>query len=405
MSTRTAADIDLLNLDNFVPSVPHHMFDWLREYAPVYFHPEPGGPGFWCLTKWADVDHASREWKTYSSAKGTNIEDAEGGYELAMVNQDPPYHTKLRNLVRKGFTPRIVDAMEPHIREMCTKILDKVAPLGECDFVTDVAAELPLQVIAELLGVPLEERHLILDWSNRMMGAGPGIDPEYGTSREDATLAATKMWAYAGELAELRKKEPKEDLVSILTHAEVDGEQLTDFEFQIFFLLLAVAGNETTRNLVAGGMHALMENPDQRERLMKDRSLLPTAIEEMLRWVTPVMYFRRTATEDTEIRGTKIRAGDKVLMWYIAANRDEEKFPNPHQFDVGREPNEHLTFGAGGPHFCLGFNVARLEIQIMFDELLDRFPDMEMTGPLSRLRGNFVNGHKHLPVRFTPDKS
>jgi cholest-4-en-3-one 26-monooxygenase len=402
MTLKTAADIDLFNPETFVPGVPHHMFDWLREHAPVYFHPEPGGPGFWNLTKWDDCERVSREWKTYSSAKGTNIVDAEGGYELAMVNQDPPYHTKLRNLVRKGFTPRMVDAMEPHIREMCTKILDRVAPRGECDFVVDIASELPLQVIAELLGVPHEERHLIFDWSNQMMGME---DPEYGTSMEGARLAATKMWAYAGQLAELRKKDPKDDLVSVLVHAEVDGERLTDFDFQIFFLLLAVAGNETTRNLITGGMLALMENPDQRERLMKDRSLLPSAIEEMLRWVTPVMHFRRTATEDTEVRGTRIRAGDKVLMWYISANRDEEKFPDPHQFDVGRTPNEHLTFGGGGPHFCLGFNVARLEIQIMFDELLNRFPDMEMTGPLSRMRNNFVNGHKHLPVRFTPDKS
>jgi cholest-4-en-3-one 26-monooxygenase len=402
MTTKIAADIDLFNPDSFVPSVPHHMFDWLREYAPVYFHPEPGGPGFWCLTKYDDVVHASREWKTYSSDKGTNIADAEGGYELAMVNQDPPYHTKLRSLVRKGFTPRMVDAMEPHIREMCTGILDKVAPRGECDFVTDIAAELPLQVIAELLGVPLEERHLIFEWSNQMMGMD---DPEYGTSLEGARLAATKMWAYAGQLAELRKKDPKDDLVSVLVHAEVDGEKLSDFDFQIFFLLLAVAGNETTRNLITGGMLALMENPDQRERLMKDRSLLPSAIEEMLRYVSPLLHFRRTATEDTEIRGTKIRAGDKVLMWYVSANRDEEKFPDPHQFDIARTPNEHLTFGGGGPHFCIGFNVARLEIQIMFDELLNRFPDMEMTGPLSRMRNNFVNGHKHLPVRFTPDRA
>jgi len=313
---------------------------------------------------------------------------------------DPPRHTKLRNLVNKGFTPKMVRVMEPHVRDIATSIIDGVARRGECDFVTEVAAELPLQVIAELIGIPLEDRHRVFEWSNTMIGLE---DPEYGNSLEQATQASMAMFAFADELASERRQQPRDDLVTAIIDAEVDGEQLTQLEFNVFFLLLAVAGNETTRNLISGGMLALMEYPEQRERLRADPSLMPTAVEEMLRWVTPVMYFRRTATRDTELRGGRIREGDKVTMWYISANRDEEAFPDADRFEVARDPNAHLAFGGGGVHFCLGASLARLEIRVMFEELLRRLPDIELAGPVSRLRSNFISGIKHIPVRFTPE--
>ncbi|MHB8511637.1 MAG: cytochrome P450 [Actinomycetota bacterium] len=394
--------VDLYDQDQYVAGVPHETFAWLRKNAPCYFNPEPAGPGFWALTRYADITHASPLWQTFASGYGTNIEDPIGGAELMMVNQDAPKHTRLRSLVKQGFLPKVIRAIEPHVREICTDILDRIASKGDCDLVTEISAELPLQVIAEMLGVPKEERHLVFNWSNTMIGMD---DPEYGNSIETATAAAIEMYAYTDKLASIRRSEPRDDLVSILATAEVDGEKLTDMEMDVFFLLLAVAGNETTRNLISGGMLALMENPDQKERLLNDMSLMPTAVEEMLRWVTPVMYFRRTAQVDAEIAGEKIRKGDKVTYWYISANRDEEQFPNAMQFDIGRTPNDHLAFGGGGPHFCIGFSLAQLEIRVMFEELLRRFPDMEMAGPAQRLRSNFINGIKHLPVKFTPESS
>jgi cholest-4-en-3-one 26-monooxygenase len=400
---KTAAKIDVFDPDQYVPGVPHHMFDRLRAEAPVYFHPEPGGPGFWCLTRYDDVVDATRAWRVHSSARGSNIPDfadVEPGVLNMMINTDPPYHTKLRNLVRKGFTPRMVDTLEAHTRELCGRILDRIAPTGSCDFVTEVAAELPLEVICELLGVRQDDRHLIFKWSNDMMGMD---DPEYGNSLQGAQAAAFQMFDYMGTLAAERRLEPKEDLVSVLVEAEMDGERLTEMEYRMFVVLLSVAGNETTRNAISGGLLALIEHPEQRERLIRDPSLIPCAVEEILRWVTPVMHFRRTATEDVELHGKQIRAGDKVVLWYISANRDEDAFPDAHRFDVARAPNEHVTFGGGGPHFCLGFAVARMEIRVMFEELLKRLPDVEPAGPVARLRSNWINGIKHLPIRYPPD--
>jgi cholest-4-en-3-one 26-monooxygenase len=317
-----------------------------------------------------------------------------------MLNMDPPRHTKLRGLVNRGFTPVRVAQLERHVREICARILDNVARRGECDFVKNVAAELPLQVIAELMGIPLEEREMVFDWSNRLIGFD---DPEFQTSMEDGKLAAAEMYVYANRLAEARRTRPKDDLVSVLMQAEVEGEKLSELEFDLFFLLLAVAGNETTRNLISGGTLKLIENPAERARLLADPALLPTAIEEMLRTVSPVMHFRRTATHDVELHGEKIREGDKVILWYISANRDEDVFAEPERFDVGRTPNEHLAFGIG-QHFCLGANLARLEIRIMFEELLKRLPDVELAGPIRRLRSNFINGIKSMPVRFTSER-
>jgi len=399
-------DVDLCNLDVWEQRVPHEMFAVLRREAPVFWHREPkGGPGFWAITKHADVVHVSKQPKIFSSWRGgTNIFDLPqpelDQTRLMLVNMDPPQHTKYRRLVSQGFTPRQVARLEPHIRELASQIIDRVAPKGECDFVTEVAAELPLLVIAELMGVPVEDRRLIFDLSNRLIGFD---DPEFQTSMEDGKQAAAEMWAYAQELAERRRREPQNDLVSQLLNAEVDGERLTEMEFNFFFLLLAVAGNETTRNLISGGMLALFEHPDQKEKLLAHPELLPTAVEEMLRWISPVICFRRTATQDTEVRGQKIREGDKVVMFYISANRDEEVFERADQFDITRSPNEHLAFGIG-EHYCLGSNLARLEIRIMFEEILRRLPDIELAGQPRRLRSNFISGIKSMPVRFTPER-
>jgi len=389
--------IDLNDGELFREAVPHHLFRWLRENDPVYWNPSPDGGGFWNLTRYSDIVAASPNWQTFTTTHGTNIEDATGGYELALINQDPPLHTRLRGLVKQGFLPKMVRKLEPHIRDICTRILDQVAKKGECDFVTEISAELPLQVIAEMLGVPHEDRLKIFEWSNTMMG-------EFGHDPEKAKNAAIEMWAYTDALADERRSAPRDDLISILATCEIDGDRMTNAEMDIFFLLLAVAGNETTRNLISGGLLALTDYPEQRERLVTDLSLMPLAVEEMLRWVTPVMHFRRTATQDVEIRGKNIREGDKVLYWYVSGNRDADVFPNADTFDVTRQPNDHLAFGGGGPHFCIGFNLAQTEIRIMFEQLLTRFPDIELNGPIERWPINFVNSYKHIPVKFTPEK-
>ncbi len=404
-------EIDLYSPDVWGRGVPHEQFRWLRENAPVYWHPFPeeakdspivSGEGFWCLTRYADIVAASKDFRHYSSNKGTNLFDPVEGVELMLINTDPPYHTKLRSIVSKGFHPKAVAAIERHIRDIVTVIIDRVASKGECDFVTDIAAELPLEVIAEFMGIPVEERHKIFEWTNTMIAQGS--DPEYGPSLDDATRAFMQISNYAHELAEERRKEPQDDLISKIIHAEVDGEMLNQLEYDVFFVMLAVAGNETTRNLITGGMKALIETPDQREILLADRSKFGGAVEEMLRWVTPVSHFRRTLTEDLEVGGKTLKAGDKVILWYASGNRDEEIFDDPYDFRVERDPNPHMTFGAGGPHFCLGFSLAQLEIRVMFEELLDRLPDIEMNGPVERLHSNFISGIRHMPVKFTPEK-
>jgi cholest-4-en-3-one 26-monooxygenase len=386
------SDVDLASLDTFVPAVPHEAFDLLRREAPAFWQAEPHGDGFWCFTRYEDVSNINRDWETFSSARGGPLlvrmdEEQLAQQSLMMLNMDPPMHTRYRLLVNKGFTPRMVSQLEDRVRVLTTAILDSVCEKGECDFVTDIAAELPLQVIAEVMGVPNEERHLLFSWSNQMIGRE---DPEYGVSDDDALAAATQLYAYADQLAAKKRMAPGQDVISVLVSAMVEGEMLSDLELDLFFLLLSVAGNETTRNLISHGMLALIEHPDQRARVLADPSLLPTMVDEMLRFASPVMHFRRTAQHDTLVAGQEVKEGDRVVIWYISANRDERVFTDPHRFDVGRTPNEHIAFGAGGPHFCLGANLARLEIR----------PDLALDGEVKRLRSNFINGLKHMPVRF-----
>ena len=398
------APVDLSDSRSFVPGVPHAWLAHLRRHDPVHWQDEAGGPGFWAVTRYHDCVTVNRDYERFSSAaRGTmpfEMPDEDIAQQgLMMLNMDPPLHTRYRRLVNKGFTPRIVRDLEQSIHDATDAIIDQVIEKGEADFVTDISAELPLQVIAELLGVPADDRHRMFEWSNRMVG---NEDPEYQLEAEMALHAAMELYAYAAELFARKRIDPHADLMSVLTTVEVEGEQLSEMELELFFLLLTVAGNETTRNLMSGAMHAFFQHPEQWERLLADRTLLPTAVDEMLRFVSPVMNFRRTAMGDATLSGTEIKEGDKVVFFHASANRDEDVFDDPDTFDIGRSPNPHIAFGGGGPHFCLGTNLARMEIRVMYEHLLDRMPDIRQDGDVKRLQSQFINGVKHLPVAFTP---
>jgi len=396
------ADINLLDSTVFAKRVPHEWFAFLRQNAPVWWQEEADGPGFWAVTTLAEATQVNRDYEHFSSARQATYlwdlaDDDLAQQQLIMLNMDPPLHTRYRRLVNKGFTPRMVNQLHERIHVATDDIIDQVIETGSADFVTDLAAELPLVVIAELLGVPNEDRHRMFDWSNRMIGSD---DPEYQTAGEVAQMASMELYAYASELFGQKRVDPRDDLMSVLTQVEIEGEQLSSFELELFFLLLTVAGNETTRNLISGAMATFFEHPDQWELLRKDRSLLPSAVEEMLRYVTPVMNFRRQTTAEFELGGQKIEADSKVVFFHISANRDELAFESPQTFDITRNPNPHMAFGAGGPHFCLGANLARMEIRVMFEHLLDRMPDMELAGDVQRLQSAFISGVKHIPISF-----
>jgi cholest-4-en-3-one 26-monooxygenase len=404
----TELDIDVYDPEQYVVGVPHDKFARLRAEAPIFKHDDPEQPdGFWALTRHADVVYVSRNPELFSSYEKTAMVDEFpqaniDQQRLLMLNQDPPQHTRTRGLVNRGFTPRMIAHLEERIQDVCDEIVDQAVAKGEGDFVTLCAAELPLVVIAELMGVPQEDRHKVFEWSNRMIS---GTDPEFSTSEEQRLSAASEMWAYANALAEEKRKQLQDDIVSKLISPDEAGNQLSEFEFDMFFMLLAVAGNETTRNAISGGMHALLENPEQWERLRADPSLLPSAADEIVRWVTPVNMFRRTAVEDVVIGGVPIRKGEKVVIYYTSANRDESVFTDPDVFDIGREPNPHVGFGGGGPHFCLGRHLAKLEIECLYRSLVAKVERVEQIAPPRRLRSNFINGIKEMTVRFLPETS
>jgi cytochrome P450 len=393
---------DLLDLANYADGPPHALFRRLRAEDPVHWHAEPGGPGFWALTTYADVVRVSRDPATFSSfAGGTMIPDAPPPQlailRLMMLNMDPPQHTALRMLINKGFTPSAVARLHARIGGLARSIVDAVVARGACDFVADVAGELPSYVIAELVGIPLDDGRQLYRLTERMHTTA-----QTHADHADIEAAIGEMMSYSHALREAKRARPGGDIASALLAAEVDGERLSDVEFDMFFMLLINAGGDTTRNLVAGGMLALIEHPDEWARLRADLGLLPSAIEEMLRWVTPVVHFRRTATRATELRGRRIADGDKVVVFYSSANRDEEVFAAPDRFDVARTPNEHVAFGGGGAHFCLGANLARMESHALFEQVLTRLPDLHLAGPVERLRSNFINGPRRMPVEFTP---
>jgi cytochrome P450 len=408
---RRLEDVSLEN-DDFAERVPHETFALLRREAPVWWYDWPHGRGFWCVTKHADVVSISRDTKTFTSEQGANLEDLDEEQRTArqsMLETDPPRHTRLRGLVGPPFTPRAVKAYELALRELTAAVLDRALPLGEFDFVEEIAKQLPIRVLARLLGAPDEDTDPLIAWGDRMIG---NTDPELTDVLHDSpeseryrllpfrSPAALELFEYGHRLAAERRREPSDDLVSKLVHAEIDGERLSEREFDTMFLLLVVAGNETTRQAIAHGMLALAEHRDQWDRLREDPELVWTAgADEILRWSSPVLHFRRTATRDVELRGQTIRAGEKVVVWYVSANFDEEVFEDPLRFDVGRRPNAHVTFGGGGPHYCLGAHLAKLEVQVMFDMLLPRLAGLELLGPPERMRTNFTNALKRMPVR------
>jgi cholest-4-en-3-one 26-monooxygenase len=397
------SDINLLDLDRFTEGVPHEWFTYLRNNAPIYHHPEPDGRGFWVFSKYEDVVAIGRDAKHFSSDQRrggvVGLVDVapdpnwEGGQ--LMLTMDPPPHTRHRRLVNRGFTPRMIGMIEAHIRDVTARIIDDAIAKGRVDFVVEAASELPLQVIAELMGVPLEDRHKVFDWSNRMIGSE---DPEYSVSQEHVQQAQIEMFMYAQALADQKRKDPQEDIITKLLSADIDGDQLSEMDFNLFFLLLAVAGNETTRNAISHGMNAFLDSPDQYRLLVQNPELIDSAVEEILRWASPVLYFRRNVTEDIDYKGHQLKEGDKVSIWYISANRDEDVFKDPFRFDITRSPNEHVAFGGGGPHHCLGANLARMELKLFFEELTRKVPHVESHGQPVRLRSNFIGGIKHLPV-------
>lgn len=400
-----------MDLDRFRRQEHHDMFRRLRAEEPVAWHPLPGRRGFWNVVRHPDVVTVNRDSQLFSSeAQGVvgmfapdEIPDELGAAGdprgVMMIYTDPPRHTRYRLLVNKGFTPRTVGLLEQYLRHRARVVVDGVIERGEADFVTDVASELPLQAIAEIMGVPQEDRKLIFDWSNRIIGMD---DPEFAS--DDGARAFMELYAYVNELGRRRRSDPREDIVTKLVNAEIEGDRLSEMEFDMFMLLLSVAGNETTRNSAAWGMLALMEHPDAYRELRDDPALLPTAVEEILRWASPVLHFRRTATEDAAVGGQPIARGDKVVMWYVSANRDETVFDDPFRFDIYRRPNPHIAFGGGGAHYCLGANLARMEVRLLFEEVVARVADPRPAGPPEFLRSNFIGGVKHLPVAFTPGR-
>jgi cytochrome P450 len=379
---------------------PHELFARMRAEAPVHWSAQPDGDGFWSLTKAEDIAAVSKDTATYSSNRnGVFVrEDVPLPVDVVravILGKDPPEHTRYRGIVQKVFTPSTINKQEDKIRARVTRLIDAICEKGECDVVKDLAVELPLQTIAEILGVPHEDRGKLFEWTNRIEAAGTE-----GT--EDGLAAFGEMAGYLHGLIEQRKQEPADDLITALINAEVEGERLNDLELNAFFGLLMFAGNDTTRNTSSGGVLALLEHPDQYEKLRNDPSLIPGAVEEILRWVTPVMWFRRTPTRDVEIRGTTIEEGSKLVIWYASGSRDEELVEDPMRFDVTREDLQHQAFGGGGRHMCLGNQLARLQLRILFEELPKRLPDIELAGDPERLRSAWANGLTSLPVKFTP---
>lgn len=396
------ADIDLLE-DAWAAGVPHEAFALLRREAPVFRHPEPDGPGFWAVTRHADVVAISRDPQTFSSELGATFiddqtDEALAQLRLSILNMDPPKHNRYRRLVSRGFTPRMVGKLTGTIEQRAAEIVDDIVDRGECELVEEVAGRLPLEIICDMIGIPRADRRRVFELSNKLVGFD---DPDMMTSPAEGEAAAAEIYSYCDAVAAERRADPRDDLMSALVHAEVDGERLDDLELNLFFVTLVVAGNETTRNLIIHAVQALIDHPGEAERLRRQPELWPTAVEEMLRWGTSIHNFRRTATRDSEVGDQPVAEGDKVVMYYMSANRDEAVFDDPFRFDVGRTPNDHVTFGGGGVHHCLGANLARAEIRAMMRQLVVRLDNLQPAGPAPRLRSDFVNGVKAMPLRFT----
>jgi cytochrome P450 len=405
----TLDEIELGNPDTFLRDDVDGIFALLRRERPVGFDAEctpaglPPGPGFWSFVRHGDMFGISRDYERFTSVPAVGIFDYP--VRTSIINMDPPLHTKYRLIVNRGFTPRMIGALKEHIGAQARQIVEAVAERGEGDLVTDIAAKLPGQVIATMLGVPPEDQEMVQRHTNAFIAPS---DPEYGGTVDDMVAASEAIEDYAKHLGEQRRAHPADDVTSAIVNAQVTEDDGTSSmismeEFAEFVKLLLVGGNETTRNAISHGVRLFHEHPDQKDVFLSDpQAHAVTTADEILRYATPINLMRRTATRDVEVAGTSIARGDKVVMWYRSGNFDDAVFDDPWRFDVLRTPNEHLTFGAGGPHYCLGANLARVEIAVMLATLYQRLPDLEVTGPPVKLRAVSSNAVKHLPVRWTP---
>lgn len=408
----TLDGIDLVEPDNYIAGVPYEWFDHLRHEHPVVWHPESSpNSGFWAVTRYDDLTAVHMDWQTYSSELGAvsleELDPEQLEIRKSMLETDPPRHTELRQICSKRFSARGVGHYEEWIRDVARSVLDQALALGEFDFVSEISRELPIRFLCSIFTVPQEDAPELIRWGDQMIA---NQDPDMAAvvvDKEDTEAyrllpfrspVALEVFAYADRQRDQRLTEPTDDVLTALTVAQSEGI-LSEGEFHNYFGVLMIAGNETTRHTISHGMLALMEHPEQLRLLQDEPHRIPQATEEILRWATPVHHFRRTATRDVDLRGQHIKAGDKVVTWFTSANRDEEAFPDPYTFDVSRLPNDHVTFGPGGPHFCLGAHLARLETKILFQELLPRLRSIDLAGPVERIRSNFVNGIKRMPVK------
>jgi len=405
---------DIASHDTFVEGVPHYTFAYLRDHDPVSWWDEEDGRGFWSLTRFDDLRYASHNHELFSSAKGIRLEDMDDEELHArrtLMEMDPPEHTNLRRLVNRLFTRRGVGAYEDTIRDIAAGVVDRALEKKEFDFVTDVARELPMRMLGRLMGLPDEDGDWLVTMGDQMIA---NSDPEFTehvvdkTDTEEFHLlpfrspAALELFDYADDLAGERRACPGEDLVSKMLLPTKAGDPLPDHEFKNFFALMVAAGNDTTRYSIAHAVRELIDRPELLARLRNEPEMIDSASEEFLRYAATTMHFRRTATTDIDLHGKTIREGDKVLLWYISANFDDRQFEDPFTLNIDRNPNDHVTFGAGGPHFCLGAWLGRLEVRVALEELVPRIAAIEQTGDIERLRSNFINGIKHMPVRVTP---
>lgn len=404
-------DADITSHDAYTSGVPHATFDRLRRDDPVHWTDEADGTGFWSILRYDDALAVSRDYDTFTSSQGIRLEemsDEETEARRTMMEYDPPAHTRYRRLVSKGFTRRTVESYEESIRELVVEVLDAALPLGEFDFVHHIAEELPMRMLGRLLGTSDADGRKLVAWGDALLG---NTDPDFTDYPVDLTdtdqfrmvpfrsPASIQIFQYAQEQAEQRRACPGHDVISQLLAPTTDGEPLSDLEFNNFFTLLVAAGNDTTRYTMTHGIWNLMNHPALWNAWQADPALTPTAVEEVLRTSSVTMHFRRTATRDVEMRGKQIKAGDKVVLWFNAANHDPEGFPNPWRFDLARQKNDHMAFGRNGPHLCLGAWLARMEVRLVFEELMKRIDRFEPAGPIDHLRSNFIAGIKHLPVK------